>query len=98
MPCMTMATAHNIQTRLANSAAVKGIVYTTQTQGRDGNTQTKTLPHKPVTPFYAKHPNEREVRGVKNALKKSKRDLNFLTFHDNHGHNVMVTSPWCKIC
>ena len=91
---MTMATAHNVQTRLANSAAVKAIVYTTL--GKDGTTQTKTLRHKPVTPFYAQDPNEREVRGVKSALKKSKRDLKFQTFHDNHGH--MGTSPWCKIC
>ena len=93
---MTVATAHNIQRRLANSAAVKEIVYTTQTKGKDGTTQTKTLRHKPVTPFYAQDPNEREVRGVKRALKKTKRDLKFQTFHDNHGH--MGTSPWCKIC
>ena len=93
---MTMTTAHNIQKRLANSAAVKEIVYATQTQGKDGATHTKTRRHKPVTPFYAQDPNEREVRGVQSALKKSKRDLKFQTFHDNHGH--MGTSPWCKIC
>ena len=50
---MSEATASSVQKRLANHAAVKEIIYTTQAKGPDGVIQTKTTRRKPVTPIYA---------------------------------------------
>ena len=95
---MSEATASSVQKRPANHASVKEIICTTQANGPDGVMQTKTVRRKPVTPIYAQAPNEREVRGVKGSLKKAKRDMKYTDFHNHHGHNVMGTSPWCKLC
>ena len=46
--------------------------------------------------FLAQHPNDREFRGVREGLRKKKRDLSYRTFHEEHGH--IGECPGCDIC
>ena len=48
--------------------------------------------------FIARHPDDRELRGVREGLKSKKRKLSLAQFHEDHGHIGECPGKDCDIC
>ena len=95
---MTNEMTDAVMKRCANNAMVQEIIYTTVENTDGGEDTVKLVKTKPMTPIYAQHPDERQWRGIKNDLKKAKRDMKEVDFHETHGHIGCVKGGLCKIC
>ena len=51
----------------------------------------------PGTIVVARHPDERQVKGVKSGLKSGKQKMPYLEFHKKHAH-IGNCSDSCKVC
>ena len=88
--------ANSIMRRASCNAAVRKVIISRVVKQPDGTEKVIKSEQRPDPAFYAQHPDEREVKGIKTALKDKKKKMLFAKFHETHGH--LGSCPNCKVC
>ena len=63
----------------------------------DAAVKQTIIAHEGEVIITARHPDERQVKGVKSGLKHGKQKMPYMTFHKKHGH-IGNADDNCAIC
>jgi hypothetical protein len=99
--CYSTTVAADIDARVRDNPAVTEVVQIQHQPLPDMEAYEKASHHsnkRNVTEVYnAWHPDEREIKGVKQCLKATKKNMPIKEFHADHGHLGTCTGCWiCK--